>query len=173
MTIINVVDLEINHTYVQDLDISTSASLGGNATLISNPCGPQNNVDIGFDDEAGSSSYPCPPTDGLSYVPETPLSSFDGSTFNTSLTLTVADLANQDGGSLDNWGVQACVDASCVLQVFQPGASGIGSLSEAIDCAAPGDTIFITKALTGTPYRLAQKQYQKICTLLQKEKVRW
>ena len=144
----NIVDLEITHSWVEDLDVSISGSLGGSSTLFTDPCGSQDNVDIGFDDEASSSSYPCPPVDGLSYIPESPLTTFDGSSFNNVITLTVFDDTNQDGGSLDNWGVEACVDASCVLEVFQPGLSGLGSLTEAINCASSGDTVFITKALS-------------------------
>ena len=144
----NIVDLEITHSWVEDLDVSISGSTGGNSTLFTDPCGSQDNVDIGFDDEASSSSYPCPPVDGLSYIPESPLSTFDGNAFSSVITLTVADDTNQDGGSLEKWGVEACVDASCVLEVFQPGQSGLGSLSEAINCAASGDTVFITKALS-------------------------
>src|SRR5690606_38574143 len=105
------------------------------------PCGNHDNFDINFDDEAPPGAWPCPPVDGLTYRPDNTLSVFDGQPSSGTWTMEVADLFNQDGGSLERWALKVCGDPPCQLLVSQPGPSGAGSLREAVSCAAPGDTV--------------------------------
>ncbi|AKS43190.1 reprolysin-like metallopeptidase [Wenzhouxiangella marina] len=108
---VDLVGLGITHSYVQDLTVTLSNPAGSSVVLLDQTCGSQNNVAIGFDDESELSplSWPCPPTDGLSYQPENPLSALDGQDSNGIWTLTIDDGANQDGGSLDAWSLRVCI----------------------------------------------------------------
>ena len=65
-----------------------------------------------LDDEAASATWPCPPTDGNAYQPTGSLADFDGEDMSGTWTLTVADGANQDGGSLTSWGLEICYTPS-------------------------------------------------------------
>src|SRR5690606_25825558 len=77
------------------------------------------------------------------------LSVFDGQPSSGTWTMEVADLFNQDGGSLERWALKVCGDPPCQLLVSQPGPSGAGSLREAVSCAAPGDTVRLGEMLSG------------------------
>ncbi|MDX1408741.1 MAG: hypothetical protein R3330_11425, partial [Saprospiraceae bacterium] len=70
--------------------------------------------------------------------------------YNGIWTLQIIDDANQDGGTLDNWALQICVsDYSCNKEVFNTNDDGPGSLRDAVDCAADGDTITFNPAVHG------------------------
>jgi hypothetical protein len=62
--------------------------------------------------------------------------------------MQVQDIANGDGGSLDAWGIKVCGTITCQLIVNQTTGTGLGTLSSAINCALPGDTILISPLLT-------------------------
>ncbi len=110
---INVVDLGIEHTWVEDLSVFLTSPNGTTIELVdfSDACGSSNNVEINFDDEAGNGAYPafpCPPNDQMSYVPKVPLSSFYQEQIFGTWTLTVVDNAVDDGGNLISWGLEIC-----------------------------------------------------------------
>jgi subtilisin-like proprotein convertase family protein len=117
---VNVIDLIGSHTYMGDLTFRLTSPEGTTVNLMSGSCGSDDNFDINFDDEAASSNFPCPPVDSGNYKPASPLSAFDGENGNGTWVLTVVDGFNQDGGSLDSWGLelkevadpgpQVCVD---------------------------------------------------------------
>ena len=109
---INIVDLDLSHTYINDLLISISSPNGTSVTLVDQICGNQNNMFIGFDDESPNNhnSIPCPPLDGSSYQPDGNLSDFIGENGDGTWVLTVEDLANQDGGSLNAWSIDICYE---------------------------------------------------------------
>jgi len=79
---------------------------------MSTPCSSNDNIDIEFDDEATSTFYPCPATDGNTYISANPLSAFDGQEMSGTWKLEVQDGANGDGGSLDSWGLQITYSCS-------------------------------------------------------------
>src|SRR5690606_15124084 len=56
--------------------------------------------------DASSSSLPCPPTSGAAYRPYQSLSAFVGGNASGNWTLTISDLASNDGGQLKNWGLE-------------------------------------------------------------------
>ena len=82
---LNVKDLDIDHTYLDDLIIKLTSPAGTEVTLISRKRGSNNNIYITLDDEAASSTLPCPPTNGASYQPESALSVFDGDRYKWKL----------------------------------------------------------------------------------------
>ncbi|MBI5914486.1 MAG: proprotein convertase P-domain-containing protein [Bacteroidetes bacterium] len=113
---IDVTDLVIHHTYIGDLTVRLISPSGDSITLSDFDilCENHDDIDINFDDEAVTGTYPCPPNTGLTYDPTTPLSEFDGEFMNGWWTLQIIDGANFDGGALISWNLDICY-------VTQPG----------------------------------------------------
>ena len=106
------------------------------------PCpGKSANFDIKFDDEATSSNWPCPPTDGLTYIPSNPLSVLDGYQMKGLWKLGIQNQGTSPDGILQSWQVKNCVSNFCRLTVDHTRSTGPGSLAEAINCSVDGDTI--------------------------------
>lgn len=143
------VSLDITHSWVADLDITLIAPNGDRILLINDQCGSNDDMLLIFDDEASSSSIPCPPTNGLAYQPVENLSVLYGMSANGIWTLEVADDANQDGGILNNWSLEICTESFCELMVNSMTGSENGSLFAAIECATSGDTIRFDANLNG------------------------
>lgn len=146
---VNVINLTGTHSWVNDLKFSLIAPDAAERLIWNQPCGNDDNFNINFDDEATPGLWPCPPTNGLTYQPSNTLSFFDGKHSNGIWTLKVQDVANQDGGSLNTWGLKVCGTLGCQLSVTQTTGTNTGSLPAAISCAAAGDTIRLTSLLTG------------------------
>lgn len=145
---LNIVDLSGTHTYISDLNFTLIAPDGTNTAFWSDPCNNQNNFDINFDDEAASSNYPCPPTNGGTYIPDNPLTIYDTKQIQGDWVMSVFDDFDADGGQLNSWGIEICVDDYCDLTVDDEiFINNAGSLLYAINCATDGDTIFIESAL--------------------------
>ncbi len=105
---VNVVDLSGDHTYVSDLTFTITSPSGTSVIVWSGECGQLNNFDFGFDDDAADSNWPCPPTDGGTYQPISALSAFNDEEMNGTWTLTINDAYDEDGGSLNSWGLEIC-----------------------------------------------------------------
>lgn len=146
---VNVVSLTGTHTYVDDLKFSLLTPDNATRLIWNQPCTSQDNFNINFDDEAYPGTWPCPPTDGLTYRPSNTLSFFDGKFSKGTWTMKVQDVANGDGGSLDSWGIKVCGDLQCQPIVYQTSGTGVGSLPAAVACSSPGDTIRLAGILTG------------------------
>ncbi|RMD74349.1 MAG: hypothetical protein D6818_03330, partial [Bacteroidetes bacterium] len=107
ITDVNVVNLDISHTWVNDLTVVLTSPMGTSVTLFQKVCGQENNVQLDFDDEGSPyGNIPCPPVDGNAYQPYEPLSAFDGQPSTGTWILTVIDDYPQDGGSLNGWGLE-------------------------------------------------------------------
>ena len=107
---VNVLNLNISHTWINDLIITLTSPAGTSVTLINRICNSQDNILTNLDDEAGNSyaSIPCPPTSNDTYQPFGSLSDFDGEDLNGTWTLTIQDVFNLDGGSLNAWALEIC-----------------------------------------------------------------
>lgn len=138
---LDVINLQGLHSWIDDLRFTMFAPNGNNVTIWNQPCDSEDNFNINFDQSAPNSNWPCPPTDGGTYLPSNSIASFNGLQLKGTWRLRVEDLANQDGGSLSSWGVKTCLTNFCRLTVSNPHPSGTGSLFAAINCAAAGDTI--------------------------------
>jgi len=146
---VDVINLMGTHSWVDDLKFSLISPQGTEILFWNQPCGNDDNFNINFDDEAPNNSWPCPPTNGMTYKPDALLSAFDGQEALGTWTLKIQDIANQDGGALNAWGLKVCGMLSCQLIVTQASGSGTGSLPAAINCALPGDTIKLSSQLAG------------------------
>lgn len=144
---VNVVNLMGTHSWVDDLKFTLVSPQGTQRLIWDQPCGNHDNFNINFDDEAQNGNWPCPPTDGLTYKPSNTLSVFDGQQAEGIWTLQIQDVANQDGGSLNAWGLKVCGTIGCQLVVNQTSGNGTGSLPAAINCAESGDTIHLSSSL--------------------------
>lgn len=105
---ISVVNLVGTHSYISDLIITLTSPTGTVVELFGGICTNNDNFDLEFDDAAAGGGIPCPPTTGLVYQPVDPLSGFNGEQINGTWTLTISDVADQDGGSLSSWGLNIC-----------------------------------------------------------------
>ncbi|MBP6680215.1 MAG: proprotein convertase P-domain-containing protein [Saprospiraceae bacterium] len=146
---VNVINLMGAHSWVDDLKFSLISPDGTERLFWNQPCGNDDNFNINFDDEAPNNSWPCPATNGMTYIPDGLLNIFDGKHSDGIWTLKIQDVVNQDGGSLSSWGLKVCGDISCQLVVNQTSGTGVGSLSAAINCAGAGDTVRLSALLAG------------------------
>ncbi|MFT5998639.1 MAG: subtilisin-like proprotein convertase family protein [Neolewinella sp.] len=114
---LDVYQLDIDHTYISDLDIELIHPDGTTALFWDQACGSQNNISASFDDEA-SGEAPCPPTDGGFYTSASDqLSLFDNLPVTGTWTLRVTDNADVDGGSLNGFTLKICLEDGQTLPV--------------------------------------------------------
>lgn len=114
---LDVYQLDIDHTYISDLDIELIHPDGTTALIWDQACGSQNNISASFDDEA-SGEAPCPPTDGGFYNSTTDqLSVFDDLPVTGTWTLRVTDNADADGGALNGFTLKVCLEDGQTLPV--------------------------------------------------------
>ena len=106
---VNVLNLSGQHTWISDLDINLISPQGTAVQIANfNTCGSEDDFNLNLDDE-GSGTWSCPPTGGGTYLPTNALSAFDGQDSAGNWTLRINDIYNNDGGSLDSWSLEICV----------------------------------------------------------------
>ncbi len=134
---LNVLNLNISHTWIQDLTVLLRSPSGTEVTLLQSICGEQDDMLLNFDDESMNDygSFTCPPTNNETYKPLSPLSAFDGENPNGTWTLVVTDNYPEDGGSLNAWSI-AFPSAPLILYADSDG-DGFGNAAASIQaCAA-------------------------------------
>ena len=118
---LDVVNLRGQHTYINDLSFSLAVNSTPVTTvgIMARSCNSEANFFLSLDDAAAGTAggWPCPPVNSSpypanTYRPSSPLSAFNGKNGTATWTLTVKDNANQDGGSLDGWGLRMCTASS-------------------------------------------------------------
>ena len=115
---LRVVSLRGTHSWINDLIFTLTSPSGRSITLIDQICESQDDFDINLDDQGlPYFNIPCPPVDGGTYQPLQRLDVFAGEEMQGVWTLTVEDLFNNDGGSLNGWGLEICYDIAlpCTL----------------------------------------------------------
>ena len=105
------VNVNITHTWINDLTVSLTSPAGTTVQLFSRQCDPNtgiNDVNATFDD-AGIPVV-CGNSPGISgtVIPAQALSAFNGQNPTGNWTLTVRDDFNGDGGSLNSWALNIC-----------------------------------------------------------------
>ncbi len=105
---INVTNINGTHTYSSDLTVSLISPAGTSVLLWDEECGDSDNFMISFDDSAASGNFPCPMTNGMTYQPAGNLADFKNENQAGDWILQIEDGASQDGGELQNWGLQIC-----------------------------------------------------------------
>jgi len=121
---INLINLDIDHTYIDDLKISLTSPTGITVLLMDQPCVSQNDIKIDLDDEASTGAWPCPPVDGMAYKPSNVLSAFDGIPANGTWVLTIEDVYAADGGTLNSWSLE--IESECKVEICDDGIDNDG-----------------------------------------------
>lgn len=116
ITDLDVLNLDIDHTWSGDLRADLTSPTGITRALFSYECDSADDVKLSFDDEAANLRS-CPYNTGEKVQPEEMLSDFDGLSMNGLWTLELRDNASQDGGFLNNWGLRICTDNFSILPV--------------------------------------------------------
>lgn len=102
------VNVNLSHTYVEDISVKLTGPNGEVVQLFANKCGSNDNVNATFDD-AGIPLV-CGGSAAISgtFIPTQPLSIFNGQLSQGVWTLTVIDAYNGDGGTINSWGINFC-----------------------------------------------------------------
>lgn len=109
---VNVVDLFGTHTWIADLVVTLESPQGTVVTLWEEICDSENDFDVNFDDATAPGALPCPPVGGGTYQPQDPLAAFNGENPQGTWKLHVEDVFNLDGGSLNSWGLEICMNST-------------------------------------------------------------
>ncbi len=112
---VNITNLNVTHSNLRDLRIKLKSSNGASNILMDSKCSGSANVNIGFDDEASSGTLPCPPTNGNAYKPQEFLNAHDGMPANGLWNLEIDDWFANNGGTLNSWSLQICVEKKTPL----------------------------------------------------------
>ena len=112
---INIPNITGLHTYVSDLTFTLTSPAGTSVELFTGICGSLDNFNFGFDDDASTATIPCPPTDGMLYIPSGALSAFNGEDAAGDWTLGFVDAYNVDGGELSSWTLEICLDPTASI----------------------------------------------------------
>lgn len=104
--------LDLTHSFLADLEISLISPSGTRVTLISNSCGANQNILASFDDDANSFNCSTSPAIQGSVRPLGSLSVFNGESSFGDWILEVKDTAASDGGSLNAFSLDFCVEGT-------------------------------------------------------------
>ena len=87
----------------------------------------------------------------MAFQPDNTLSVFDTKQIQGEWTLSVFDDFDADGGALDSWGIEICLDDYCDLTVNNSAfIDSYGTLMSALGCAIDGDTIFLESTIASS-----------------------
>ncbi|MGC6419792.1 MAG: reprolysin-like metallopeptidase [Chitinophagales bacterium] len=103
-------------TRINDIDIRLVAPSGTEIILLDyiNYCNLEDDWDHGIEDGGlNLNGLPCPPTDGLIYDPENPLSTFDNELAAGDWNLRVFDWVNGRTPTIDEWTLEICTFDPC------------------------------------------------------------
>lgn len=107
---VNINGLRLTHSWITDLTISLISPAGTEVFLIETPCSGENNINASFDDQSDIVNLDCPLTLGNTYKPLESLSAFENEDATGLWTLKVEDAISEDGGSLDQWTLELCLN---------------------------------------------------------------
>lgn len=102
--------LRVTHSWITDLTISLISPTGTEVFLLETPCSGEDNINASFDDQSEVVNLDCPLTLGNTYKPLESLSAFENEDASGVWTLKVEDAISEDGGSLDGWTLELCLN---------------------------------------------------------------
>ncbi len=106
------VQLEIAHTFLEDLTVTLIGPSGTRVTLLSRNCGNLNNIVAVFDDAGTPLSCSGNPAISGTVQPLGSLAAFNGESTLGEWVLEISDGAASDGGSLDAFSLEFCVEGT-------------------------------------------------------------
>jgi subtilisin-like proprotein convertase family protein len=108
------ISIDLTHTWVSDLTISLTSPSGTEVILMNGSCDDSDDIDVVFDD--GGLTFECsvfaPPAVTGTLKPLNPLSSFISENSAGDWILTVLDVFDADGGSLNDFSIEFCATSS-------------------------------------------------------------
>ncbi|MFS4454906.1 reprolysin-like metallopeptidase [Maribacter sp. 2304DJ31-5] len=104
------VSLDIEHSFLSDLVISLTSPAGTTVVLTSSSCGSSRNINAVFDDDALPFLCVGNPAISGTVRPLGSLSSFNGESILGEWTLEIKDNLNSDGGRLNSFSLEVCVE---------------------------------------------------------------
>ncbi len=122
------VNLQIDHTYVEDLIVTLISPAGTRVTLFANSCGQFDNIDAVFDDDGDPILCSDDPAITGTVTPIGSLSSLRGESILGEWVLEIRDTAPSDGGALIDFSLDFCIEG-----VFRPDADGDGVFDDGDD----------------------------------------
>lgn len=123
------VNLDIDHSFLSDLAVSLTSPAGTTVVLMSSSCGDLKDVNATFDD-AAANDFVCggnPAIDGI-VRPLGSLATFNGESILGEWTLTINDNAASDGGALNGFSLDVCIEGE-----FRPDADSDGVFDDGDD----------------------------------------
>lgn len=122
------VSLEIDHSYLEDLTITLTSPEGTVVTLFAKDCDSADNLNAVFDDDG--SPIVCGSNPAVQGVVEPigSLSSFHGESIQGDWILTISDDTPDDGGALNAFSLEVCVEGS-----FRPDEDNDGVFDDGPD----------------------------------------
>ncbi|UOB16195.1 reprolysin-like metallopeptidase [Abyssalbus ytuae] len=124
------VELDISHTWVEDLTVNLTSPTGKTVTLLSGQCGDGQNIKAVFDDEASFLTCLDNPVISGNIKPVGTLSSFKDEEINGGWTLTVIDGVTGDGGALNSFSINICIQGDEPILNLPANNFTVSSLSE-------------------------------------------
>ncbi|MBC8769087.1 proprotein convertase P-domain-containing protein [Arenibacter sp. BSSL-BM3] len=106
------VNLDITHTFLADLEISLISPAGTRVILVSNSCGGNQDILATFDDTGNS--FVCGTSPAIQGIvrPLGSLGAFNGESTYGDWILEVKDIAASDGGSINGFSLDICVEGT-------------------------------------------------------------
>jgi uncharacterized repeat protein (TIGR01451 family) len=136
----------LTHTYRGDLRISLRSPVGTTVQLLGNTGGAANNLNVLFDDEGAAviaphntadSTGPAPPYQ-RSFVPQNPLSAFDGQNAAGTWTMVICDSVAVDSGTFTRADLYITVQQTSVIKTSSIMSDGVNASNPK---AIPGATV--------------------------------
>ncbi|MGB3144221.1 MAG: reprolysin-like metallopeptidase [Maribacter sp.] len=122
------VNINLEHTFLGDLVINLISPSGTSVALVSSSCGEFDDITATFDDDANVFSCGNEPAINGRVRPLGALSSFNGESILGEWTLEIRDNATSDGGRLNSFSLEVCVEGD-----FRPDADNDGVFDDGDD----------------------------------------
>ncbi len=106
------INLELEHTYLEDLIITLISPSGTRVALISNTCGNTDNINATFDDDGTAIVCGDDPAISGTVAPLGSLASLKGESILGEWVLEIQDTAANDGGNLIDFSLDICIEGS-------------------------------------------------------------
>jgi len=104
------VTLGLDHSFLSDLVVTLRSPAGTEVVLVSNSCGSASDIAAVFDDEASAFVCNNNPAIGGTIQPIGSLAAFIGESAFGDWILTVEDTFDEDGGSLNDFTLELCLE---------------------------------------------------------------
>lgn len=121
ITDLNVAGLNISHSFIGDIRVTLKSPSNTSVILFDGVCQQEQSADFNLNlDDQAASSISCPPTGGVTAQSQNPLAAFNGQSSTGTWTLTVEDMAEVDGGSLNGWGLSINTNSNTCTYIATP-----------------------------------------------------